>query len=190
MPRRGITGYKKCLKCEFIFPYRDTLKVRANGKIRSVNTKYCGKPCLIKATIERNKMWNPSPEWRKMMGEISRKRMKGVPISMERRAKMSQSALRGDKSPLWRGGRSTKNALLRHSFQYSVWRKSVFERDDYSCQFCGKRGGKLNADHIKPFALFPDLRFELTNGRTLCEPCHRGTETWGRKTAKIIYLLK
>jgi len=62
---------------------------------------------------------------------------------------------------------------LRFTPEYRKWRKDVFKRDDYSCRRCGKRGGKLNAHHIKPFAQYPKLRFELSNGITLCEPCHR-----------------
>lgn len=58
------------------------------------------------------------------------------------------------------------------------WRKHVFQRDDYTCQACGQRGGKLNADHELPFSLFPDLRFEILNGRTLCVYCHRKTPTF------------
>lgn len=59
------------------------------------------------------------------------------------------------------------------------WRLAVFERDNYTCVFCGKRGGKLQADHIKPFKEFPELRYELSNGRTLCVKCHRKTESYG-----------
>lgn len=41
---------------------------------------------------------------------------------------------------------------------------------------------KMHADHIKPFAIYPDLRFEVSNGRTLCSACHRKTESFGRGT--------
>jgi predicted restriction endonuclease len=75
----------------------------------------------------------------------------------------------------WQGGKTQKGIIFRNRIEYKEWRKAVFERDNYTCQFCGKHGGSLQADHIKPFALFPDLRLELSNGRTLCIPCHRTT---------------
>ena len=78
-----------------------------------------------------------------------------------------------------KGGITPINMKIRSSREYKLWRKAVFERDNYTCRFCGGVGVKLNADHIKPFALFPELRFAIDNGRTLCEDCHRKTDTWG-----------
>jgi len=77
-------------------------------------------------------------------------------------------------------GKTKENKKIRTSLAYQNWRKSIFERDNYTCQECKIIGGKLNADHIKPFALFPNLRLDINNGRTLCEECHRKTDTWGR----------
>lgn len=57
--------------------------------------------------------------------------------------------------------------------EYTEWRKSVFERDGYTCRKCGRRGARLNAHHIKPYAKYKGLRYELSNGITLCEKCHR-----------------
>lgn len=87
----------------------------------------------------------------------------------------------GPKSNLWRGGKSSKNKKIRGSVEYMLWRKSVFERDDYTCVWCGKRGVTIHADHIKPFAFFPELRFAIDNGRTLCIECHRTTSTYGNR---------
>lgn len=72
----------------------------------------------------------------------------------------------------WKGGISLLNKQLRKTVEYEEWRKAVFERDNYSCQNCEVTGGYLEADHIKPFSLFPELRTDINNGRTLCKPCH------------------
>jgi hypothetical protein len=87
----------------------------------------------------------------------------------------------GKNTPNWRGGVSPENMLIRSGKDYKLWRKAVFERDNYTCHFCGKRGGDMEADHIKPFAFFPELRLAIDNGRTLCKPCHRKTDTYGAK---------
>lgn len=83
-------------------------------------------------------------------------------------------------------GKRTEFKKIRQSAEYKKWRTQVFERDGFSCQDCGVKNeiglGRtviLNADHIKPFAFFPELRFNLSNGKTLCESCHRKTPTFG-----------
>ena len=73
----------------------------------------------------------------------------------------------------WKGGVTPENQRQRSSAQAKAWRNAVFERDNYICQLCGKQGGKLNAHHIKSWAKHTDLRFEVENGITLCEKCHR-----------------
>ena len=88
---------------------------------------------------------------------------------------------KGEKSPQWRGGISSQNEILRHSLEYKLWRDSVFTRDNYTCIWCGKRGIRLEADHIKPWAWFPELRFAIDNGRTLCLECHKKTDTYKKR---------
>lgn len=69
----------------------------------------------------------------------------------------------------------------------SRWREQVKKRDNYTCQCCGVKQEELlrivgditswlHAHHIKSWAEFPELRFEVSNGITLCWPCHLNVE--------------
>lgn len=92
---------------------------------------------------------------------------KRKPLSM--RQKMT-----GSSNPAWKGGVTPLTQRLRHSVEYILWRKSVFDRDNYACIWCGdNKGGNLEADHIQKWSEYPELRFAIDNGRTLCIRCHR-----------------
>lgn len=132
------------------------------------------------------------PEERKKRISQSLKGVKKKPFSEEHRKNIGLSLRgknNGSKSHLWKGGITPVNEVIRHSREYKLWRTAVFERDNYTCVWCGSKSGKdkkveLNADHIKPFSQYPELRFAIDNGRTLCRPCHLTTDTWGEKCKK------
>lgn len=67
-----------------------------------------------------------------------------------------------------RGGSGSQ----RNMPEYIEWRKLVYKRDQYTCVACGATG-KLNAHHIKSWVGHPDLRFDVDNGITLCNECHK-----------------
>jgi 5-methylcytosine-specific restriction endonuclease McrA len=99
--------------------------------------------------------------------------------SDETRSKIRASMLANPKPRV-----SPANERFRRSAPYRAWRQAVFMRDGHRCVACGAKGEagcrvELHADHIKPFARFPELRLEVSNGRTLCAPCHRKTPTYG-----------
>lgn len=105
--------------------------------------------------------------------------------SVSTRKKMSEAQC-GSKGNNWKGGIAPLNQIIRRSLEYRLWRTAVFTRDSYTCRFCGAKNGngktiRLEADHIKSFSLFPELRFALDNGRTLCKDCHKKTSTYGSR---------
>jgi 5-methylcytosine-specific restriction endonuclease McrA len=94
--------------------------------------------------------------------------------------------INGEHHPNWQGGITPINYRIRGTKKYREWRNAVFKRDNYICQDCGYSKGRiLEAHHIKPFSLFPEQRFDVENGTTLCIPCHKKTDTWGGKLKKI-----
>lgn len=84
--------------------------------------------------------------------------------------------MRGSNNHFWKGGINGENDTLRHRREYKNWRTAVYERDNYTCQCCGARGGKLNAHHINQFADYPEFRYDVSNGITLCVNCHDSIE--------------
>jgi len=97
----------------------------------------------------------------------------------------------------WKGGITPVRGQIWHHPLTCQWRETVFKRDNYTCQLCGKRGGRLCVDHFpKPFSII--LRdnniksledainckelWDTNNGRTLCVECHRLTPTYGYNT--------
>lgn len=87
-------------------------------------------------------------------------------------------AQKGAKCNFWKGGITPLNVQIRMSKEYANWRTAVFMRDNYTCQECGARSGDHHAHHIKSFSEFPELRLEISNGQTLCVPCHKETPSY------------
>lgn len=75
----------------------------------------------------------------------------------------------------WKGGKSSEKHLLRGQIQWKNWRNLIFERDNYTCQECGKKKCYLEPHHIIPIREDKTKLFEINNGITLCRPCHQKT---------------
>ena len=71
----------------------------------------------------------------------------------------------------------TKPEKLRQtkSGAFKTWRRLVFERDNYICLLCDKRGGDLEPHHIIPRRDDPESIYKIENGATLCKECHKKT---------------
>lgn len=198
---------KNCKQCnkEFEKPVNCSLR-EWNDK-----RKFCSHRCftdnrigtrLPKEWVENltKSSWNRgkslTKEHKRKIGEANKGNtswVKGKTHSEETKEKIRQALtgrkrpeFTGEKHPNWKGDTPLKT-LIRRSIEMRDWRESVFERDNYTCQECGERGGDLNADHITEFsilveknnitsveeALNCDELWSIENGQTLCENCHQ-----------------
>lgn len=118
------------------------------------------------------------------------KGIKTKPRSLETKLKISKwQKDNKEKCIFWKGGISLLNNQIRGCLKMRQWICDVFERDNYTCQKCQIRGGKLNAHHLKQFSiiilenkitnleesLLCEELWNINNGQTLCEECHKKT---------------
>lgn len=155
--------------------------------------KYCSKYCSNKANNLGFKKGHPSflteehyrniGIWHKgkrlsqeTKDKIS-KANKGRIISEEERELRSKIALKRwdiiGRKPQWKN-RYKDSKYLR-------WHRKVFVRDNFTCQNCGQVGGNLEAHHIKEWKNYPELRYLVENGQTLCKLCHSKTDNYKNK---------
>ena len=72
----------------------------------------------------------------------------------------------GKEHPRWVGGKRARPA------EHDRWAERVISRDKATCRTCGAQGVELHAHHVKEYAKHPELRWAMSNGITLCAPCH------------------
>jgi 5-methylcytosine-specific restriction endonuclease McrA len=73
----------------------------------------------------------------------------------------------------------------RNDDRYRGWRRKIIERDGAVCQVCGNVE-ELAAHHKRSWKNYPQERYKIENGITLCKECHKQTLTYGRRISKKI----
>src|SRR3990167_2376042 len=121
----------------------------------------------IKRSDETRKKISLAKKGKKQSEEHKRKTSlvhKGKTISIEVRKKIGL-ANKGEKCHFWKGDKMKDYPLLeqiRKSSEYNQWRIAVYQRDNYKCQMVGgcpdKKSNRLEANHIKRFIDYPELR--------------------------------
>jgi 5-methylcytosine-specific restriction endonuclease McrA len=155
-------------------PWNKGLKAKDDERIkRSINACHLAS----KGLIPWNKGMKYSEERKKEMSILAKRLGFRPPsrtgaIPWNKGKKYPQTT--GERNVNWRGGVTSENEKIRKSIEYKEWRREVMKRDNYTCICCGTKQTRKNpmvVDHIKPFSLYPELRFEISNGRTFCKEC-------------------
>lgn len=125
--------------------------------------RFCGWDCYWKNGVPHNDAWKQS-----------------VSAKLKGRQPANSSTWKGPDHPRWNPDRAS--VIRRRSDpEYAAWRTAVYQRDNYTCQDCGTRG-YLHAHHIEFWSQNIERRYDVTNGVTLCVPCH--DRRHGRRTRK------
>lgn len=181
---QGILDYKmkvKCLLCKKEFNTVASRLLVGRGK-------YCSKKCSNVGVSNKLKgkvgYWTGkkfSEEHKKKLGRKGGNsgsfRKGSIPYTTGKKLdesirKRISMTLRNLTEEEWTGfADRNERARIMQGGEYINWRKHILKRDDYTCQICGTKGGELRANHIKRFADFPELRFTVTNGITICKAC-------------------
>lgn len=100
----------------------------------------------------------------------------GKKLSAEHIQKIKDSTKRGSENPKWISDRNKLkgyNSNERRSSAYITWRRGIYKRDNFKCKIADKNcKGRIEAHHILSFTKYPELRYKINNGITLCHAHH------------------
>jgi hypothetical protein len=125
------------------------------SRLREGKDKCCSKKCAVELMKTTSYLTTRSKEQAKRDTEKARKTNSGK------------------NHHWWKGGITPQIRKERGSLETTLWRKACMERDNWTCQKTGQRGGKLAVHHINNFADFPELRTSIENGIILSDKSHR-----------------
>lgn len=187
---KGITGYMGSNSTSFkkgIIPHNKGKKTTREKVCLSCNEKFIAKKniakyCSFKCTGDS--------KLGKKRDEVTR-----IKIGLAGRGRPSP---RKGKSLEWMIGgknhrwvenrtRAIEKHRMRGSIEWKEWRASVFARDNFTCKECGVSGVYVEPHHIVPLKSDFGLAYQITNGITLCRPCHKKT-MWKEDLFKDRYL--
>lgn len=146
---------------------------RSNGrKYYVMKCTYCGDDCLVSTS---NFKQNKDNFCNLSCANKAKNHPKGKDHpsygirrpDVSKRMRENNPTKSGAENPNWKGGISKREISNR----YKEWRRSIFGRDDSTCQLCGIRDS-LEVHHIKKYSEYPELRFDICNGITFCKECH------------------
>jgi 5-methylcytosine-specific restriction endonuclease McrA len=178
--KKGLIPWNKKPRTELTCPSCSDKFDLADWQVKR-GQKYCSKVCADKLKVYKNlfEKCHPNlvPPESRGHSEKTKEKLKVL---------NRKNAKRGEASPCWKGGLRSERKKAMGSFQYKDWRIAVFKRDKYTCVLCKAKGVYLEADHIKPWCNYPELRYDIDNGRALCKQCHLNQPTHGRKAIKYM----
>lgn len=97
----------------------------------------------------------------------------------EKHSRARRGRFIGEDNPNWKGGNPFVDPD-RNRYPSKAWIKAVKDRDARKCVECGATEN-LHAHHIKRWRDYPELRYDVSNGKTLCHPCHEAAHGRGFK---------
>jgi len=128
----------------------------------------------------------------------------GQQHSADTKQKIKEKVPKGATHPNWKMPKDrieSVNKQIRNCYKTKKWKRHILSRDGHKCVLCDstQEENKLHVDHIIPFAEIKTkykittledaykcmALWDLSNGRTLCQPCHVKTATWGPKKKRI-----
>jgi hypothetical protein len=137
-----------------------------------------------------NEYWSHQ-ENRDIVSEIRREYAKihpETPVMLIERSKRVSAGRQGIPYEEWEDFIYNQVSGRIQSPEMEQWRFDILKRDNYTCQICYRHGGNLNVHHIRKWSEYPELRFDINNGITLCVDCH--IETYNKEDKYINFLEK